>query len=262
VPSRSALALSPGDADALSNLELARTLTTDAIEPLPRFWLLDVVNGWLNLLPSAVLAAVVAFGWLLLASGAMVRVLARGDGAVRWATRVALAGAAVVLVLGTNVLVRELGLGQPERGVVLTDVVPVRSAPSDDDDLTLFEVHEGTRVRVDQRTGAWAEIVLDDGKVVVQSTPTSVALPFCVGARVDLTSSQVFSSPSRSEGLAFFSVRAGHGAQPRLPDRCSGSPQSRPALAPFSPLPPIPSPVTRSRTSTRPCARTTACMAW
>ena len=31
--------------------------------------------------------------------------------------------------------------------------------------LTLFEVHEGTRVRVDQRTEAWAEIVLEDGKV-------------------------------------------------------------------------------------------------
>jgi hypothetical protein len=29
----------------------------------------------------------------------------------------------------------------------------------------LFEIHEGTRVRIDQRAGLWAEIVLEDGKV-------------------------------------------------------------------------------------------------
>jgi uncharacterized protein YgiM (DUF1202 family) len=41
----------------------------------------------------------------------------------------------------------------------------VRSAPADQDDLTLFEIHEGTRVRIDERAGEWAEVVLDDGKV-------------------------------------------------------------------------------------------------
>jgi len=71
----------------------------------------------------------------------------------------------VVVVFGTNLLVRELGIGQPERAVVLAAAVQVRAAPAEDDDLTLFEIHEGTRVRVEQRTGTWAEVVLDDGKV-------------------------------------------------------------------------------------------------
>ena len=71
----------------------------------------------------------------------------------------------MVVVLGANLVVRELGIGASERGVILASVVPVRSAPTGDDDLTVFEVHEGTRVRVDQRTDEWAEIVLDDGKV-------------------------------------------------------------------------------------------------
>ena len=47
----------------------------------------------------------------------------------------------------------------------MAEAVAVRSAPAQDDDLTLFEIHEGTRVRLDQRTGEWAEVVLDDGKV-------------------------------------------------------------------------------------------------
>ena len=49
--------------------------------------------------------------------------------------------------------------------MILADAVPVRSAPADQDELTLFEIHEGTRVRIDQRAGEWAEIVLEDGKV-------------------------------------------------------------------------------------------------
>ncbi|MDE3006873.1 MAG: SH3 domain-containing protein, partial [Gemmatimonadota bacterium] len=60
---------------------------------------------------------------------------------------------------------RELRVGSADRGVVVVEAVAVRSAPAEDDDLTLFEVHEGTRVRIDQRTGAWVEVVLDDGKV-------------------------------------------------------------------------------------------------
>ena len=68
-------------------------------------------------------------------------------------------------VARTNLVVRELGIGEPERAVILAEAVAVRSAPAEDDDLTLFEVHEGTRVRIDQRTGVWAEVVLDDGKV-------------------------------------------------------------------------------------------------
>ena len=58
----------------------------------------------------------------------------------------------MVLVLGTNLIVRELGIGTPERAVILAESVSVRSAPAADDDLTVFEVHEGTRVRIDQRT--------------------------------------------------------------------------------------------------------------
>ncbi|HUF76179.1 MAG TPA: tetratricopeptide repeat protein [Longimicrobiales bacterium] len=160
-----ALVLEPGDPDALANLELARSLTADAVEPLPRFWLFALVDWWVTLIPRALLRGLVAGAWLALAAGIGLRVLTRGEGAARWGGRVAVASGVLVLVLGTNLLVRELGIGRAERAVVLADAVPVRSAPADQDDLTLFEIHEGTRVRIDQRAGEWAEIVLDDGKV-------------------------------------------------------------------------------------------------
>jgi len=160
-----ALVLSPGDPDTQANLELARSLTVDAIEPMPTFWLVSAVSWWVGLLSRSALIVVVAGGWLVLAGGLIVWILARGDtgrAAGRWT---AVAGGVVVLVLGANLLLRELGVTQPERAVIMVEAVAARAAPAQDDDLTLFEVHEGTRVRLDQRTGEWAEVVLDDGKV-------------------------------------------------------------------------------------------------
>lgn len=160
-----ARALDPSDPDVLANLSLARSLTADAIEPLPRFWLFSALSWWVELLSRGLLIAVVAAAWVAAAAGLVVRVLSRRDGARRVGTWAALVGGVVVLVFGTNLFVRELGIGRAERGVILVDEVPVRSAPADEDDLTLFEIHEGTLVRVDQRAGTWVEVVLEDGKV-------------------------------------------------------------------------------------------------
>jgi len=160
-----ALELEPGDADALANLELAGRLVVDQIEPLPRFWLLSVASWWVDLLPRSLLILLVAAGWLGLTGGLTLKILARADVRRSIGNWLVLGSLGVVLVLGTNLLVRELGWGRTERGVILQEAVSVRSAPAEDDNLTLFEVHEGTRVRIDQRTELWAEIVLDDGKV-------------------------------------------------------------------------------------------------
>jgi tetratricopeptide (TPR) repeat protein len=160
-----ALDRAPGDADALANLELARSMTADAVEPRPRFWLFAVVSWWVDLVPHGVLVWLVGSAWLVFVGGVVTRVLARREQVRRYAKRLAGVGAVVVVLFGINLVVRELHIGRPERGVILANEVSVQSAPSDEDDLTLFQIHEGTRVRIDHRTGSWAEIVLEDGKV-------------------------------------------------------------------------------------------------
>lgn len=160
-----ALALDPGLADARSNLALARTLTVDDIEPLPTFWLVSAWRWWVEVLPRAVLLGALALGWFLVWGGLAGRILARSEGVRRAGTLAILTGAVMVVVLGVNVAVREFGVGEVRRGVIMVDAVPVRSAPTEDDNLTVFEIHEGTAVRIDQRTDSWAEVVLDDGKV-------------------------------------------------------------------------------------------------
>ena len=160
-----ALRLAPGNADAAANLELAARLGADDIEPLPRFWLLSATSWWVDLLPRSALVFVVALAWLAFTGGALSRILLRSESARRLGGLAIAAGAVLLVLLGSNLAVREFEVAQPERGVILAEAVSVRSAPTDDDKLTVFEVHEGTRVRIDQRTEQWAEIVLDDGKV-------------------------------------------------------------------------------------------------
>lgn len=160
-----ALVLAPGDPDVQANLELGRSLTADVVEPLPRFWLFSAVSWWVGLLSRGLLLAVVAVGWVCVAAGVITRTLSRRPELRRLGGWIATGAAIVVVLLGTNLAVRELGIGQADRAVILAESVPVRSAPADDDNLTLFEVHEGTSVRIDQRAGDWAEIVLEDGKV-------------------------------------------------------------------------------------------------
>lgn len=160
-----ALELSPGDPDVQANLELARSLTVDAVEPLPRFWLTAFLSWWAGLLPRGWLLGVVAFGWLAVTGGVVIRILGRAGWPTTLGTWTTVGGTVLLLVFGPSLFVRETGVGVPERGVILADAVSVHSEPSADDDLTLFEIHEGTRIRIDRRAGEWVEVVLDDGKV-------------------------------------------------------------------------------------------------
>lgn len=154
--------LMPRDEDILFNLELARSLTADEIAPLPRFWPFDVVSWWVGLLPRSALMTVVAGAYWLTVVCLVLLVLRRGNAAVRW---VAVLGAGLTVAFGVNLVVRESGLGQAEEAIVMAAEVGVRSAPSDDADLQVFTIHEGTKVRIDRASDAWVEIVLEDGKV-------------------------------------------------------------------------------------------------
>ena len=158
--------LMPGDDDLLANLALARSMTADEIVPRPQFWLFRAAGWWVALLPRAALSWLVALAWLTAVGGAAAVVVLRPAARlVIWARRIALAAAALTLVFGLNLLVRELGFDAGDEAIVLADAVEVQSAPSDDPALQIRAVHAGTKVVVDRRSDEWVEIVLEDGVV-------------------------------------------------------------------------------------------------
>lgn len=158
--------LDPANDDIRANLALVNRMLPDRIEPLPRFWVLSVFDWWMALVPRGRLEAAVAVCYVLLGLAVVLLLLGRSGrwpaGALR---RIAFGGAVATVVLGGTLLVREAGWGVPEHAVVMAAEARVLSAPSEEGGLTVFTLHEGTRVRIDRRSGEWAEIVLADGKV-------------------------------------------------------------------------------------------------
>jgi len=157
--------LLPGDEDVRANLDLARSLTVDEIEPLPRFWLFSAVQWWVGLLPSTLLIVVVAASYLVGTGVVLLLILKRGARVAVWGRRIAATSGVVFFVFGLNLAVREFELGQAQEAVVLQPQVDVLSAPLDDETLTIFTVHEGTKVRIDRLSEEWAEVALEDGRV-------------------------------------------------------------------------------------------------
>ena len=160
-----ALRLNGRNDAARYNLDLAESLTADEIEPLPGFLPIKIVDWWVQLLPKLWLRWIVGLSYLLGMSAVLLAVISNRSQLVVWGKRFAVVAGIVVLVLGVNLLSIELGIGQPTEAIVLADEISVQSAPSDDSALQVFTIHEGTKARIDQQSGEWAEIVLADGKV-------------------------------------------------------------------------------------------------
>ena len=157
--------LLPGDEDVQANLDLVRSLTVDEIQPLPRFWLFSAADWWVDLLPRTLLITVVAASYLVGTGVVLLMILKRGAPLAVWGQRIAVAAGVVFVVFGVNLAVREFEVGRAQEAVVFQPQVDVMSAPLDDETLTVFTVHEGTKVRIDRLSEEWAEVVLEDGRV-------------------------------------------------------------------------------------------------
>lgn len=157
--------LDPSSDDIRANLALVNQRLLDRIEPMPRFWLLSAFDWWMELIPRAVLVWLAGASHLLLGAILVTVVLGRPAGWRRTLVRAAYAAVMVTVLLGATLLVRETGLAEPEEAVVMAAEARVLSAPSEEGGLTVFTLHEGTKVRIDRRAGEWVEIVLADGKV-------------------------------------------------------------------------------------------------
>jgi tetratricopeptide (TPR) repeat protein len=160
-----ALRLDPGDTDAEANLALVRSLTADDVRPLPRFWPLRIWDWWLAVITRGWLPVTIGLLYATTAGSLTVTLLVRRREAKQWAKRLSVTSALLLVVLSVHLAAGLMRLGVPTEAVILAREVLVQSAPSEDRALQVFTIHSGTKVRVDQQSGEWAEIVLEDGKV-------------------------------------------------------------------------------------------------
>ena len=159
-----ALRLDPGHDDALANLALVNAQLRDRFEPLPRFWLSAAADWWLAVWPRRAVGPAAACAYLALGAALAMLVLGRPRRAARALRAAAWTAGTAFVALGATLAAKEAGWTQPEEAVVMAGEAQAVSAPSSDG-LALFTIHEGAKVRIDRRSGGWAEIVLADGRV-------------------------------------------------------------------------------------------------
>jgi tetratricopeptide (TPR) repeat protein len=157
------LVLAPGDEDLKHNLAFARSRTVDRVEALPKFFIFEWWESTLSLFSASGwgIAGYILFILILISAGiylfARTRELQKKafySGIVTF----------ILLILTISLLVvklnKELNI---EDGVVIKSRVTLKLSP-DEKGADALTIHEGLKVRVEDRVGSWIKVRLPDGK--------------------------------------------------------------------------------------------------
>lgn len=156
-----ALRVDPSDPDARHNLEFCRQQIADREEP-PRHWIAGAYQAW------TMLAGANGEAWILLAlylpgTVAMGVWIASQRSLWRRAARFATLSLLSLALPAAGLIALRFTVesGDPP-AIIVADKVEGRSGPGEDH-AVLFTVHEGLKVRVRNRDGEWAQVLLPNG---------------------------------------------------------------------------------------------------
>lgn len=156
--------ISPSDEDVLYNLEFANSKIVDKIETLPRFFIFDwwesvlsafSISGWTYISYLFYLILLGAIGYYFFAKSL------RGQRIAFYSGIVSLFCLLITIVLLYVNLNRELNVIY---GVVVEQEVVAKFSP-DFSSKDAFIIHEGLKVRAEDKVSDWIKIKLIDGKV-------------------------------------------------------------------------------------------------
>ena len=159
-----ALRLSPNDGDIQHNLAIANAKTVDKIDTLPKFFIFQIwesllsffsIKGWTYLAYSL-------FILLLIAAG--IYFFTKRPAVQRYSF---FGGLAILCLLILSVFILTINVKRYEnikQGVIIVQSVSAKQGP-DVNNNDAFVIHEGLKVRIEDRVDNWVEIRLNDGKV-------------------------------------------------------------------------------------------------
>ena len=155
----------PGDADLEANLALANLSVVDKIEPIREFILFRIFRGAIHFIPHNTHVILVLIFYSLCIAALIGWLLAGSHLFRRWMQRATTVMGILFILFGVALVGRWIDQKNRVEAVILSERVDVMSGPTSQGGIEVFTLHEGTKVRMDERTGEWVEIVLADGKV-------------------------------------------------------------------------------------------------
>nr|MCR5003552.1 tetratricopeptide repeat protein [Bacteroidales bacterium] len=159
-----ALKLNPSHSDAKFNLEFAQNQVQDKIDPVPEFILTTFARKICWLMSSDAWAVI----FLILAAGFVVGTLIFLLSLSPVSRRVSFYSAIAALLLALCSLGfaswQKSEYQKADQAIVMLPVSSVKSSPSTEGSKDLFVLHEGTKVKVLDEVGEWANIEIADGR--------------------------------------------------------------------------------------------------
>lgn len=149
----------PRDMEIRENLEFVQSFTQDKIEEKKPPFLLYVLFSILNKLSFKEVLTIVSTFFSILMVCSIFFILRRNIIILKNLTISFL----VIFLISALLLLVKFNLEKEQKGIILEEVVNVKSAPSEESTLE-FVIHEGTKFHVLELLNEWAKIRLEDGK--------------------------------------------------------------------------------------------------
>lgn len=157
-----ALLINPGHEEAHHNLELANAYIMDKIDVIPDIFLKRLKNVVINYFSP------LGWLWISIVSFALFLILlliyffGTSGVAKKSGFWFGLLFLLISLFALANSFERRNSIQDSGKAIIVAPVVTVKSSPNESG-TNLFVLHEGTKVRLVDKVGAWSEIMLSDG---------------------------------------------------------------------------------------------------
>lgn len=155
----------PNDEDLNDNLALANLEVVDKFEVQPEFLLIRIVRGIMYLLPVSVLFWGLIVTYLCAVGFLIMWVISRNRLPRTVGMRMSIVFGIACIVFASCLFGQLHEQAGVVEAVILDEKVDAMSAPNVEEGIEVFSLHRGTKVRLDQQSGEWVEIILPDRKV-------------------------------------------------------------------------------------------------
>ena len=154
--------LSPGDEDVNFNIYFANSKTSDKVEPAPEFFAL---RWWHNIILHYSISILSTLSILLFIFGSVILIVYVFANIV-FVKKVAFSLGVSLLLMGLSTVFianrQEHYFNDYQQAIIFSGSVNVRSAPIDQA-VTLFVLHEGTKVKILNENNGWIRVQLANG---------------------------------------------------------------------------------------------------
>lgn len=158
-----AILLNPDDEDIRFNLELARSKTVDKVAPEYKFFLMEWLEGIINLLSISAWSVLAVVSFVVMLLTLLLFLFGKSVSTKKTGFIIALFSLFITIFANLSALHRYHYLTERNDAVIMEPSVTAKSTPSNSG-TELFVIHEGRKVKIsDDSMREWTEIELEDG---------------------------------------------------------------------------------------------------